>query len=395
MILSYWDVVKKAISYLIRYGPATNQDRWEEESGVSIFTLAAEIAALLTAADFAEQNNEFVIAEYCRQTADYWNDNIERWLYVTDTGLAKKANVDGYYIRINPTTVAAKDLDGQKINIKNHTEDKSMVLINELISVDALALVRFGLRAADDQKILNTIKVIDAKLKVDTPFGPCWYRYNNDGYGEHEDGSPYDGTGIGRAWPLLTGERIHYEIAAGNFNLAEDLLTTMEAFANNGLFPEQIWDTDDIPEQELYLGRHTGAALPLVWAHAEYIKICHSLQHRKVFDMPANTQERYIHNKPKVDWEVWRFEQPCYEISEGRHLRIEIFSSAIVRWSCDGWKTINETATRDTQLGLHVADLLTETINKQNILFTFFWLDAQRWENKNFIVKTIGDKGKE
>jgi glucoamylase len=386
MINSYWYIVKRAVSYLIQYGPATNQDRWEEESGISIFTLATEIAALLAAADFAEKNNEPAIAAYCRQTADYWNANIERWTYVTNTSLAQETGVDGYYIRLNPTGINAKDLDGQKVNIKNHAEDKSMVFISELVSVDALALVRFGLRDANDPKILNTIKVIDAKLKVDTPMGPCWHRYNNDGYGEHEDGSPYNGTGIGRAWPLLIGERIHYEIAAGNFEKAESLLKVMEAFANNGLFPEQVWDTDDIPEMGLYLGKHSGAALPLVWAHAEYIKICFSLKYRRVFDMPSYTQERYIQNKPFVDWEVWRFDRPCNTIQQSKYLRIETMSPALVRWSFDGWKTINDTATRDTGLGVHIADLPANAAIDSNAQFTFYWPGAQRWENKDFLV---------
>ena len=84
-----------------------------------------------------------------------------------------------------------------------------------MVSLDALAFVRFGLRAPDDPRIVNTVKVIDATLKVDTPRGPAWHRYQGDGYGEHADGGPFDGTGIGRAWPLLTGERAHYELAAG------------------------------------------------------------------------------------------------------------------------------------------------------------------------------------
>jgi glucoamylase len=296
MIHSYWQIVKKGIAYIVKHGPATSQDRWEEEKGISVFTLATEIAALLAAADFAEKNNEPGVAAYCRETADYWNANIERWTYVSGTPLAKKTGVEGYYIRINPTNLAALDLNGKSMRIKNHPEHKSQVAIDELVSVDALALVRFGLRAPNDQRILNTVKVIDAQLKVDTPQGPCWHRYNNDGYGEHEDGSPYNGTGIGRAWPLLTGERAHYEIAAGNFDKAESLLKTMEAFANNGLFPEQIWDTMDIPKEELFLGKQTGSALPLVWAHAEYIKLCWSLKHKTVFDMPLHTRERYIQN---------------------------------------------------------------------------------------------------
>ena len=117
-----------------------------------------------------------------------------------------------------------------------------------LISPDSLALVRFGLRAPDDPRILNTVKVIDALLKVNLPQGPCWYRYNGDGYGEHEDGSPFDGTGIGRPWPLLAGERAHYELAAGRPQAAEDLLRVMELSTEGGrLIPEQVWDADDIP----------------------------------------------------------------------------------------------------------------------------------------------------
>ncbi len=388
MIHTYWNIVKKAVSYLIKFGPATKQDRWEEETGISIFTLATEIAALLAAADFAEKNKEPAIAKYCRQTADYWNDNIERWTYVTNTNLANEAGVEGYYIRLNPTDIAAKDLKEMKMQLKNHAQDEGWLPINELISIDALALVRFGLRAANDPRILNTIKVIDAKLKVDTAHGPCWHRYTEDGYGEHEDGSPYDGTGIGRAWPLLTGERAHYEIAAGNFDKATSLLKSMEAFANHGLFPEQVWDTADIPELELYSGQHSGSALPLVWAHAEYIKLCCSLKHKKVFDMPMHTWERYVQNKTQVDWEVWRFESPCHTISRKKFLRIETMSPALVSWTVDGWQTTNETASHDTGLGVHITDLPTGATKEDNILFTFYWPDVKHWENKDFEIKT-------
>ena len=391
MIQAYWKIVKKAVAYIVKNGPATSQDRWEEEDGISIFTLAAEISALLAAADFAEKNNEPDVASYCRETADYWNSNIEHWTYVTNTRLAQETGVTGYYIRINPTGLAAKGLNGKTMKLKNHSEGNSTIPINELISIDALALVRFGLRAPEDPKILNTIKVIDAKLKVETPYGPCWHRYNNDGYGEHGDGSPYDGTGIGRAWPLLTGERAHYEIAAGNYENAAALLKTMEAFANHGLFPEQIWDTKDIPEQSLYFGKHTGSALPLVWAHAEYIKLCCSLRHKKVFDLPLHTQERFIQNKPQVDWEVWRFQHPCFTVSKSKYLRIEVLSPAVVRWSNDGWATMNETNTRDTTLGIHLVSLPTKTFSQGEILFTFYWLDSQRWENNDFKVTIVND----
>ena len=97
-----------------------------------------------------------------------------------------------------------------------------------MVSLDALAFVRFGLRAPDDPRIVSTVKVVDATLKVDTPRGPAWHRYQGDGYGEHADGGPFDGSGVGRAWPLLTGERAHYELAAGRTDVAEHLARAIE-----------------------------------------------------------------------------------------------------------------------------------------------------------------------
>ncbi len=390
----YWPGIKMAISFLILNGPSTQQDRWEEESGLTAFTLAAEIGGLLCAAHLAEINNEQAIADYCRQTADFWNEQIENWTYVTDTPLSKEVGVEGYYMRINPYNKPAEEIKNNVLYIKNRTRENGRMHLWELICVDALALVRFGLRAADDPKILNTIKVIDAKLKVDTPSGPCWHRYTNDGYGEEESGKGYsdNGQGIGRAWPLLTGERAHYEIAAGNIKGARELLKAMDAFSNNGLLSEQIWDTADIPERELYFGKHSGSAMPLVWAHSEYIKLCHSIKEKKIFDMSPHAQERYLQNQTYSRYVVWRFTYPVDRISAKKILRIEVLTPAIIHWTDDNWDTIKDTETTDTQLGMHVADLKFSTKKAEKIKFTFFWKEAKRWENRNFEVKVFEAK---
>src|ERR1019366_4706379 len=147
------------------------------------------------------------------------------------------------------------------VPMKNLADLNATSAAADLISTDALALVRFGLRAADDPRILSTITLIDSLLKMNPPTGPAWRRYNGDGYGEHADGEPFDGNGVGRAWPLLTGERAHYELQAGNLAAARRLMATLESFAGDGgLLPEQIWDADDIPERELFFGRPAGSA---------------------------------------------------------------------------------------------------------------------------------------
>ncbi|HLR24237.1 MAG TPA: glycoside hydrolase family 15 protein, partial [Fodinibius sp.] len=384
----YWPLARKAIAFLVRNGPYTPQDRWEEEQGYTPFTMATEIAGLLAGAELAEINNEKDLATYCREVADCWNEAIERKTYVRDTALAKEYDVDGYYIRINPfKDITASQLGDRTMNLKNHNGDDGKIKISELVSVDALALVRFGLRAADDPKIQNTIKVIDAVLKADTPNGACWHRYNNDGYGEHENGDAYDGTGIGRAWPLLTGERGHYEVAAGNIDAAKELLKAMEKFSNNGLLSEQIWDSDDIQEKGLYCGEHTGSAMPLTWAHAEYLKLCCSIAEEEIFDMPSYTRERYINEKTTCSFEIWRFENQLKVISDGKDLRVEVMAKANVIWTDDDWETKKSTKTKDTGLGIYVADLKLNNKKADKIEFTFYWEKADKWEGKNYSVK--------
>ena len=291
-----WEMVKRAVGFIVCNGPITQQDRWELNQGYSPFTLAVEISALLGAAEIAEKVGDPDLASYLRATADLWNDGIERWTYVSDTELGHAFGVDGYYVYIAPPgTADSMPIDQSSVTIRKHQVDDNQKAADAVVSPDALALVRFGLRAADDPRILNTIKVIDGTLKVETPYGPVWHRYNGDAYGEYEDGRPYDGGGIGRAWPLLTGERAHYELAAGHTDAALNLLKTMEAFAGEGgMLPEQVWDNEAIPERNLYSGRPTGSAMPLVWAHAEHIKLRRSLREGHIFDMPPYTVQRYL-----------------------------------------------------------------------------------------------------
>jgi glucoamylase len=386
---SYWPMVERAASFLARNGPVSPQDRWEEEPGYAAFTLAAEIAALLVAADLADAHANTVAANYLRETADAWNDSIERWLYVSGTALAIEHEVDGYYVRVAvPDRADAASPSHGFVPIKNRPPDQSTGAAMLIVSVDALALVRFGLRAADDPRIVSTVTVIDATLKVDTPSGPAWHRYQGDLYGEHADGEPFDGTGIGRAWPLLTGERAHYELAAGRADVAGQLARAMDAFAgDSGLLPEQVWDCADIPDRELLMGHASGSATPLVWAHAEYIKLCHSLRDGEIFDRPPQTVQRYLENKTTSSRAIWRFNNRVRTMPAGRILRIETLAAAVVHWSADDWRTVHDTPTSDTTLGVHVADLHTMHLGAGDCVdLTLYWPDVDRWEGADFLV---------
>lgn len=387
-----WPMVKKAAGFLVKYGPVTVQDRWEEDPGYSPFTLAVEISALLVAADLADLNDEPLIGDYLRETADSWNASIERWIYATGTDLARQVGVDGYYVRVSPPDVAdAMSPSEGFVPIKNRPPDVGSHQAGSIVSPDALALVRFGLRAADDPHIVNTVKVIDALLKTDLPYGPGWHRYNEDGYGEHADGSPFNGTGIGRVWPLMAGERAHYELAAGNVDEAIRLLHVLEASAGQGnLIPEQTWDSPDIPEKELFFGKPSGSAMPLVWAHAEYVKLLRSLRDGRVFDMPPQTVKRYIKDKTSSNLVLWRFDEKRVTMPVGKTLRIELLAPATVHWTVDNWQTINDTETRQIDLGLHLADLpLEHQPANSRVIFTFHWGPDNGWENTDFAVQIV------
>jgi glucoamylase len=231
--------------------------------------------------------------------------------------------------------------------------------------------------------------VIDALLKIETPKGSTWHRYNDDGYGEHKDGAPFDGTGIGRGWPLLTGERAHFELSSGRVEIAKQLLAAMEAFANEGgLISEQVWDSPDLPEQELHFGRPSGSAMPLVWAHAEYLKLQRSLHDGTLFDQPPQTVQRYLKENTVSPRLVWRYNHKLYSLPPGKILRIELMAPASIHWTADEWKTCGDLKTHDAGLGIHMVDLPTTALPEgRQIKFTFYWPDAGHWEGRDFIVR--------
>jgi glucoamylase len=385
----FWPMVKKAAGFVLRNGPRTKQDRWEENAGYTPFTLTVVISALLAAAEIAEAFDVEELPTLFRDTADAWNEQIEDWIYVQDTPLAHGAGVGGHYIRVAPESPETEgpNVHGM-VQVRNHEAGSGAVAAHELVSTDALALVRFGLRAPDDPCVLNTIAVIDRVLKVELPQGPGWRRYNFDGYGEKADGSPFDGVGIGRAWPLLAGERAHYALAAGKRAEAEALLATIEAQTSPGGFlPEQVWDGPPIPERELEPGKPTGSAMPLVWAHSEYIKLLRSLEEGKVFDMPPHTVRRYLQEKRQARCRSWREDSPATKIPAGEALRLDLPQESVVLCTRDGWKSQTEIATKDTGVGLHIAEISTQGMTPgATVEFTWRSKADGTWRGRNFVA---------
>ncbi|HUE84023.1 MAG TPA: glucan 1,4-alpha-glucosidase [Pyrinomonadaceae bacterium] len=284
--LTWQKHIKPAADFIVGHGPATEQERWEEESGFSPASIAAQIAALVCAANIAEQNGDRISARLYLHKADEWEQNVERWT-VTASGPHDR---EKYYLRI---TATGDPEAGSKIEINSGggTYDE-----RELVDAGFLELVRLGIRSPHDILIGNSLKIVDKLIKIETPNGPAWYRYNHDAYGERPDGGPYDGqNGAGRLWVLLTGERGQYELARGNRELAQKYLDAMMAFANDGLMlPEQVWDKEASPRPELRFGRGTGSATPLAWSMAQFIRLAINLQKGRNTETPKVVVARYI-----------------------------------------------------------------------------------------------------
>ena len=348
------DMVRRALAFLAGHGPVTSQDRWEEDAGINTFTLATVIAALVEGAQFLDEPDR----SFALMLADTWNARIEDWTWAAGTALAGRLGVPGYYLRAAPAEVLIHEgAKADDVLIKNRTYDNHLPA-DEQISTDFLQLVRFGLRRADDPHIATSVRAIDQLLRSETPAGPVWHRYNNDGYGEHRDGRPFDGAGLGRGWPLLTGERGHYALAAG-----EDPLPYLQAMAAmagvGGMLPEQVWDAAPIPEYNLHPGRPTGSAMPLVWAHAEFIKLCTSRARGEPCDRPSLTWQRYQGQRPVISWRLWTLHCAPRCIPSGHSLRLLLPAAALVHWGVNGWQRTADVLTVPAGLDLHQAELAT------------------------------------
>jgi glucoamylase len=390
-----YPMVKAAAGYLIRQGPVTQQERWEENSGYSPSTLAINIAALVCAADFARSRGEENTACFMEEYADFLESHIEQWT-VTKEGTL----VDGiaeHYIRIHPVKLGDnspdEDPNSGTMALSNQPPGEArQFLAKEIVDAGFLELVRYGIRPAGDPLIERSLKVVDAVLKVETPSGPCWRRYNHDGYGQQCDGSHYVGWGKGRAWPLLTGERGHYELAVGRD--PGKYIRAMEGFASKGgMLPEQIWDEPDIPGARMYLGRPTGSAMPLVWAHAEYIKLLRSVSDGQPFDLIPLVAERYLAVASRKDLEIWKPSRQVRQVALGHTLRIQAPQPFRLHWSMDGWQSALDTESEDTGLGISFVDLPVRSAEHGPIRFTFFWQIGQHWEGRDYEVEICETHG--
>jgi glucoamylase len=291
--------VKKAADFLVdftdkdsgRAAPYSPQDRWENQSGYSPDSIAAQIAGLVCAADIARKNGDDASAARWLKAADAWQRKVKGWTVTTDGPLSSKP----YFLRLTK--------DGEpNAGTTYSVGDGGPSAADQRSIVDAsfLDLVRYGIEPADDPDVRSTLPVVDRELKVSTPNGPFWRRYDFDGYGETRTGGewtitdPDTHTTLGRAWPLLTGERGEYAVAAGHSGAS--YLKAMAAAAGSGdMLAEQVWDNRPPTGKACCrAGEGTRSATPLTWSHAGLVRLAWTIQQGRPADQQRVVARRYL-----------------------------------------------------------------------------------------------------
>ena len=303
-------------------------------------------------------------------------------------------SIKRHYMRIRPPEVgeayACESCGTETIRLQNRPPGtRTEFEAREIIDAGFLELVRYGVRRADDPLVIDSLAVVDSVLKRGLPQGPGWLRYNWDGYGQRPDGGPYQGWGQGRVWPLLTGERAHYELAAGKDISA--LIRTYERFATCGfMMPEQVWDEPNMPEAGMWLGKPDGSAVPLVWAHAEYLKLLRSALDGKVFDRIDPVFQRYSEpegrKQLRKNLEIYSFRRPIQKIAEGSVLRILNEKRFELKWTTDNWQTTHDSVSCGLGYPGFSADIASEA-KPGTIEWTLRWTEEDRWLGYNVVVQ--------
>src|SRR5499427_3976477 len=312
------DHIRPAADFLVAHGPSFGVERWEEQTGYSPSTIAAEIAGLTAASVIAGKHQDPARARLYQATADDFQRNIKSWTVTTSGPYGPR-----YFIRLSKTGDPNAAIN---YNLGNGGPD-----LDQRAVVDGgfQELVRLGELPVRDPDVQASLGVWDKQIAVSTPSGTGYYRYGNsaadgsaDGYGDCYQPSqtrcqivgapwPPSNIGTGHLWPVLSGERAESDVAGHHLRGAWSLLTAMEHFSSGaGLVPEQAWENPDLAASPFGSdpatasigfkdGKAAGSASPLTWAQAQELRLILALATGRTPETPQFTTRRYVaHGAP-------------------------------------------------------------------------------------------------
>jgi glucoamylase len=329
----YTEHIRKAADFLVARGPSFGSERWEEQSGYSPSTIAAEIAGLVVAGRIADAHGDHDRAQLYRAVADHFQRNIKRWT-LTSTGPYSPMP---YFIRLSKT--------GDPDAAISYGLGNGGPTVDQRAVIDAgfQELTRLGELPANDPDVLRSLQVVDQVIARDTPNGRGFYRYGaaidaitsagtEDGYGDcyepdptacDPSGKPWPGPnasdsrinnqGSGHLWPVLSGERAEQVLQTGDRAGAAALLDAIDRYSSGvGLVPEQSWENPDLPASPFgsppetasigfRFGGPAGSAAPLSWAQAQAVRLTRSVGAGRPLEQPQLVRGRYVDAAPPAE----------------------------------------------------------------------------------------------
>lgn len=382
----FYPMVRSAAAYIARNGPAGDASAMTGR-GVSPSALAYGISALVVAARWAREMRERTASDYLFSVADGWHTKLEEWTFIKCGCMGEGA--PGHYMRMDgerPFSLPPGEEDFHALVFDRDRPDRFPEHRRGGFDTGFLDLVRLGVRGPRDPAIVSSLQAVDGLLRFEHRGRVYFYRYEGDGYGEKADGSPFDGSGRGRPWPLLSGERAMYEIAADGF--PEKYLESLEASANEGaLFPEQVWDSADMPDKKLLGGRGTGSAAPFIPAHAEYIMLLRSMRDWHCFDTIKEVHERYVECLTSLPIAEWKKGMETGSAKSSDIVRVTSPREAHIVWTVDDWATRNEEPMKGTGLGIWHRDFEAGRLAPgARLVFTLRYADTGEWEGRDYSI---------
>ena len=222
------------------------------------------------------------------RVADRWAGAVQRWTATTNGPYSDEP----YYLRL---TKDRRPDRGTRYSIGDGGPARADQ--RKVVDPSFLELVRLGVKRFDDPVILNTLEVVDQRLRGTTPNGDFWHRFIYDGYGESRTGGGWRITKegsrqtFGRLWPIFAGERGEYELLAGRPADAH-LKAIADAGNDGGMIPEQVWDGR--APTSMPAGEGTFSATPLAWSHAQLIRLAWSIDAGAPVEQPSVVACRYV-----------------------------------------------------------------------------------------------------
>jgi glucoamylase len=237
----YRPLITRAADFMVRFRdpqtglPEPSWNLWEDRRGVHTFTCATVTGGLRAAANFADLFGETEIAAQYRAAAEGVRDAMRAHLYRPDIGRFARS--------IMPRADGGFDVD-------------------QTIDASLFSVFYFGVFAANDPMVQETMRAVEDRLWAKTDVGGC-ARYEGDGYmriWEDYERVP------GNPWFICTLWLADYRIASASTledmeRAVEILEWVVERALPSGVLAEQV---DPM----------TGAPIsvsPLTWSHSTVV----------------------------------------------------------------------------------------------------------------------------